>query len=143
MSLCVTIDKLENNEYEGCLALLAEDNDLNAEIATEILSMIGINVEHVWNGKEAVEKMSKVPDGYYDIIFMDIQMPQMNGFEATRAIRDIDRDYCKNVPILAMSANALVQDVVLSKEAGMNEHLAKPIDFHELTDALHKWLKKK
>ncbi|HAG56515.1 MAG TPA: hypothetical protein DCL14_00605, partial [Ruminococcaceae bacterium] len=87
----------------GHRALLVEDNELNAETAAEILKMTGLEVERAVDGTEAVDKMLRCADGYYDIIFMDIQMPKMNGYDATRAIRSANRNYCKKVPIVAMT----------------------------------------
>lgn len=134
------LNKYAKKQFAGKRALLVEDNELNSEIATEILNMAGFEVESVTNGKEAVDNMSRVENGYYDIIFMDIQMPVMNGYEAARAIRNLPGDYVKSVPILAMTANAFAEDVAAAKNAGMNEHIAKPIDFDQLMKALSKWL---
>lgn len=108
--------------------LLVEDNQLNAEIAAELLRMSGLTVDCAWDGIEAVDCLANCPDGYYDMVFMDIQMPRMNGYDATRAIRSSARDYCKRVPIVAMTANAFAEDIERSRKAGMNEHLAKPIE---------------
>lgn len=108
--------------------LLVEDNQLNAEIAAELLKMSGLTVDCAWDGIEAVDCLANCPDGYYDMVFMDIQMPRMNGYDATRAIRSSARDYCKRVPIVAMTANAFAEDIERSRKAGMNEHLAKPIE---------------
>ncbi|MDE7233708.1 MAG: response regulator, partial [Ruminiclostridium sp.] len=120
---------------------LVEDNELNAEIATEILKMLGLDVEYARNGKAALDRVRTGSSGEFDIIFMDIQMPEMNGYEATRAIRALPGDYAKNVPIIAMSANAFAEDVRSAKEAGMNEHIAKPLDFDRLQKTLNCWLK--
>ena len=79
-------------------------------------------------------------DGYYDIIFMDIQMPRINGYDATRAIRSINRSYCKQIPIIAMTANAFAEDVHAAKTVGMNEHIAKPLDLNTLAKVLKKWI---
>lgn len=108
--------------------LLVEDNQLNAEIAAELLRMSALTVDCAWDGIEAVDCLANCPDGYYDMVFMDIQMPRMNGYDATRAIRSSARDYCKRVPIVAMTANAFAEDIERSRKAGMNEHLAKPIE---------------
>ena len=121
--------------------MVAEDNDLNAEIAEEILEMTGIEVERACDGAEAVDMVSAREDGYYDLIFMDIQMPHMNGYDATRAIRAMDRNYCKQVPIVAMTANAFAEDVQAAKTIGMNEHIAKPLDLNALAATLQRWLK--
>ena len=131
---------LEAIDLKGSRALLAEDNELNAEIATEILKMTGLTVEYAADGVEAVDKMAECEDGYYDLVFMDIQMPRMNGYDAARAIRAMDRSYCKQVPIIAMTANAFAEDVHAAKTAGMNEHIAKPLDMNTLAKMLKKWL---
>ncbi|SFB16425.1 Response regulator receiver domain-containing protein [Acetitomaculum ruminis DSM 5522] len=120
--------------------LLVEDNELNAEIAREILSLSKIRVDWVEDGSLAVEKLTECEDGYYDIVLMDIQMPGMNGYEATRTVRKSERDYCKNVPIIAMTANAFAQDVQEAIESGMNEHISKPIDMPTLARVLQKWV---
>ncbi len=134
------LEKLETENFHGSQALLVEDNDINAEIAEEIFKMIGLSVERVENGKEALDRMTQVEDGYYDIVFMDIQMPVMNGYEAARAIRALDRTYTKSVPIIAMTANAFAEDVQEARAAGMNEHVAKPLDFDRLRNVLKKWI---
>ena len=102
--------------------------------------MTGLAVELARDGMEAVDMMAEVRDGYFDLIFMDIQMPKMNGYDATRAIRAMDRHYCKQVPIIAMTANAFAEDVQAAKTVGMNEHIAKPLDMTVLTNTLKKWL---
>ena len=133
--------ELAQLDFSGHRALLVEDNALNAEIAQEFLSMTGLTVECAKNGMEAVDKIAECADGYYDIVFMDIQMPRMNGYDATRAIRAMERDYCKQVPIVAMSANAFAEDVQAAKTVGMNEHIAKPLELNVLARTLRKWLK--
>lgn len=132
---------LNELNLSGKRVLVAEDNDLNAEIAEEILEMTGIEVERACDGAEAVDMVSAREDGYYDLIFMDIQMPHMNGYDATRAIRAMDRNYCKQVPIVAMTANAFAEDVQAAKTIGMNEHIAKPLDLNALAATLQRWLK--
>jgi signal transduction histidine kinase/DNA-binding response OmpR family regulator len=132
------LEYLKIMDLTGKRALLVEDNELNAEIAEEILSMTGIGVECVVNGAEAVDRISDVKDGYYDIVFMDIQMPVMNGYEATRAIRSIDRNYTKMLPIVAMTANAFAEDVQAARDAGMNAHISKPLEMDVLAKVLHK-----
>ncbi len=134
------LEALSEEDFSGKRALLVEDNELNAEIAGEILDMAGLTVEFASDGKQAVDIMSNVEDGYFDIIFMDIQMPIMNGYQASRAIRSLSRNYTKSVPIIAMTANAFAEDVAMAKNAGMNEHIAKPLDFNQLLKALQKWL---
>ena len=135
-----TFVPLETIDLTGSRVLLVEDNALNAEIATEILEMTGMTVEWAEDGVEAVDKMAACEDGCYDMVFMDIQMPRMNGYDAARAIRAMDREYCKRVPIVAMTANAFAEDVHAAKTAGMNEHIAKPLDLNTLARILKKWL---
>lgn len=131
------------SDFSGKRVLLTEDNEINREIATEILGMENIIVEAAVNGKEAVEKFESSEPGYYDMIFMDIQMPVMGGFEATKTIRSLTHPDAKSIPIVAMTANAFVEDIQASKNAGMNDHLAKPIDFEKLSEILTKYLGKK
>lgn len=133
--------EISNMKLSGKRILLAEDNDLNAEIAAEILEMTGVKVERAADGTIAVDMMTACEDGYYDLIFMDIQMPQMNGYDATRAIRAMNRSYCKQIPIIAMTANAFAEDVQAAKTVGMNEHIAKPLDMKALAKALGRWLR--
>lgn len=140
-SAALPLDGLARESFAGVRALLAEDNELNAEIAAEILKMLGLEVEYAKNGKAAFDRIRTGRSGEFDIIFMDIQMPEMNGYEATRAIRALPGDYAKSVPIIAMSANAFAEDVRSAKEAGMNEHIAKPLDFDRLQKVLNCWLK--
>lgn len=132
---------LGNIDLSDCRALLVEDNALNAEIATELLKMAGLSVEHAFDGTEAVDMMTECKDWYYDIIFMDIQMPRTNGYDATRAIRAMKRGYCQQIPIIAMTANAFAEDVQAAKTVGMNEHIAKPLDLNTLAKTLNKWLR--
>ena len=127
-------------DLTGKRALLAEDNELNAEIGMEILGLTGIAVERAVDGIEAVDLVNDRPDDYFDIIFMNIQMPRMNGYDAARAIRAMDRSYCKQVPIVAMTANAFAEDVHAAKTVGMNEHIAKPLDLNSLAKILKKWI---
>lgn len=134
------IDKYKENNFNGANVLLAEDNELNAEIASEILGMAGLKVDVASNGKEALEKLNACEDGFYKIVFMDIQMPIMDGYEATEKIRASSREYLKTVPIIAMSANAFAEDVQKAKSIGMNEHVAKPLDLEHLLAILKEWL---
>ena len=138
----MAMDDLASMELSGYRALLVEDNELNVEVATVILEMTGLSVERVSDGTEAVDRMNDCEDGYYDIVFMDIQMPKMNGYDATRAIRAMNRNYCRRVPIVAMTANAFAEDVQAAKTVGMNEHIAKPLDMKTLAVTLEKWLRK-
>ena len=133
------LEELSELDYTGKRILLVEDNELNREIAGEILQMTGTKVETAENGKIAVEKVEASPKGSYDLIFMDIQMPVMNGYEATAAIRSLPGEKGK-LPIVAMTANAFAEDVQLAKNTGMNGHIAKPLDMNKLNDVLKNWL---
>ncbi len=126
--------------FVGRRALLVEDNELNTEIAKELLEMTGVETECVSNGAEAVEIVSDRGSDYYDIIFMDIQMPIMNGYDATKAIRALPINDAKTIPIIAMTANAFMADVQEAKNSGMNEHIAKPVDLNRLREVMTKWL---
>lgn len=128
--------------YEEKRVLLVEDNKLNMEIAEEIMKMIGFSVEKAWDGIQAVEQVEQSEENYYDLIFMDIQMPRMNGYEATEAIRKLDRADVKTLPIIAMSANAFTDDIRKAKESGMDAHIAKPIEMAKLMSAIDTWIKK-
>jgi CheY-like chemotaxis protein len=134
------LSSLEKLNLSDKRVLLVEDNDLNLEIAKEILEFTGVTVECAKNGAEAVDRVASIPDGYYDLVLMDIQMPVMNGYEATRAIRALDRNYTKMLPIIAMTANAFVEDVHMAKGAGMNAHISKPLDLNVLANILRKWV---
>ena len=133
------LEDFAKENYAGKRILLAEDNELNREIATEIIGMTGVTIDIAENGKIAVEKVMEAPEKWYDLIFMDIQMPIMNGYEATAAIRALAGSRGK-VPIIAMTANAFAEDVQLAKNTGMNEHIAKPLDLNKLNDVLKQWL---
>ena len=122
----------------GMHILLAEDNELNMEIAEFMLQNEGAVVTKAWNGQEAVELFEKSRSGEFDAILMDIMMPVMNGYEATKMIRSLDREDAKEVPIIAMTANAFTEDRIRAKEAGMDEHVAKPVDVELLVKAIHK-----
>ncbi len=134
------LDSFRKHDYSGKRVLLVEDNELNIEVAGELLGIIGLEVEMAYNGKEAVEKVTAEPAGYYDLIFMDIQMPVMNGYEAAAVIRRSEREDLRRIPIIAMTADAFVDDVAKSKEAGMNGHIAKPIDISKLENMIEKWI---
>lgn len=125
-----TDDKIELNidELEGKRVLIAEDNEINREIAVAILSRKSVLTDTAVNGAEAVERFSNSDEGYYDAILMDIRMPKMNGLEATRKIRSLNRKDAMSIPIIAMTANAFSDDVSLSAHSGMNAHLSKPIN---------------
>lgn len=126
---------------EGKRVLLAEDNELNSEIAVELLEMHGLTVETAESGLLAVERFKKSLPGYYDAVLMDIQMPVMDGYEATAAIRALPRPDAASVPILALTANAFVTDAGKAKNAGMNDHITKPINLEVLFAALRRWWK--
>ncbi len=134
------IAALQQADFSGKRVLLVEDNELNREIADELLSVIGVTVEQAENGRIAVEMFTRSPLRYYDLIFMDIQMPVMDGYEAARLIRGLDREDAPSVPIVAMSANAFADDIRRTKEAGMNGHIAKPVEIPKLLEVLGKWL---
>ncbi len=125
-----------SSNLEGCRVLLAEDMDINAEILTDILDMEGITGERAENGQAAVDMFSSHPEGYYSAVLMDVRMPVMDGLEATRAIRALDRPDAKTIPIIAMTANAFDDDVQRSLQAGMNAHLSKPVEPDRLYDTL-------
>lgn len=129
-------------DYSHCHVLLVEDNLLNQEIALEMLSGNGVHAEVADNGAEALEKFKASPEGYFDLIFMDVQMPVMNGYEAVMHIRTLPRWDAKKVWIVAMTANAFVEDIRTAREAGMNEHLAKPVNLEQLQEILHRQLGK-
>lgn len=127
-------------DLSGKRALLVEDNEINMEIAAEILGMTGLSLEKAENGKRGVELFSESEEGWYSIIFMDIQMPVMNGYEAAAAIRALPRSDAKTIPVVAMTANAFSEDVQDALGAGMNEHISKPLEIDRLVQILQKWL---
>lgn len=131
---------IERKLIEGKRILLAEDNELNAEISMMILSDVGFTVERVADGTEAVSAVEKNPDDYYDLVLMDIQMPLMDGYKATNLIRQLDGKKSQ-IPILALSANALEEDKRMSLAAGMNGHISKPVDVSKLCEAIFRVLK--
>ena len=126
---------------KGLHILLAEDNELNMEIAEFVLQDEGADVTKAWDGQEAVELFRNSAPGEFDVILMDIMMPVMNGYEATKMIRSLDREDAKEVPIIAMTANAFTEDRIRAKEAGMDEHVAKPVDVELLKKVIHKLVK--
>ena len=128
-----------NEILEGRNILLAEDNDLNAEIAEAILERAGLRIERVENGIQCVNRILKMPAGTYDMIFMDIQMPQMDGYKATQTIRNLPDKDKACIPIIAMTANAFAEDKKKTMEAGMNAHLSKPLNVPELMDTIRKF----
>lgn len=133
-------EDMQKVDFAGKRVLIVEDNALNMEIAKALLEDCNMEVEGAYNGEEAVERMKKVPEGYYDLILMDIMMPVMDGLEATGQIRKLDREDCRTIPIIAMSANAFDEDVRRSLASGMNGHLSKPVNVEKLTEVLGKVL---
>ncbi|WP_288187004.1 response regulator [uncultured Parabacteroides sp.] len=136
----ITPTKLSDADFSGKRILLVEDNELNLEIAVEIIGSTGVSIDTAVNGLEAVNKVSQSPEGFYQMILMDVQMPVMDGYEATRRIRALGRADVSGMPIIAMTANAFSEDVTNALEAGMNYHLAKPIDIIALMAVLDKYL---
>lgn len=137
---CQPLDGYQKQDFSGKRILLVEDNEINAEIAIEILQMTGAVIDHVWNGQEAVDTLAAVPEGYYDLVFMDIQMPVMNGYEAAASVRMTASEYLRSIPIVAMSANTFDEDVKMSLSSGMNDHIAKPLEFDRLLEVLNEYL---
>lgn len=133
-------EELDNCDFTGKRILLVEDNELNREITIELLAMVGIETEFAEDGKKGVDKFQNSPVGYYDLIFMDIQMPIMNGYEAASAIRALSHSDARKIPIIAMTANAFASDVRAAINSGMNDHIAKPLDMKQIVEALHKHL---
>ena len=132
--------KSEQIQIAGKRALLVEDNELNQEIAQFILEDFGLNVIIANNGQEAVEIFEREEPETFQIIFMDIMMPVMNGYEAARAIRSLNRPDAARIPIVTMTANAFAEDVQAAKDAGMNEHIAKPLEVDAIAQVLSQWL---
>ena len=130
------LEKVESGNLEGMRFLAAEDNEINAEILLEILSIEGASCEITGNGQLALERFKDSEEGEFDAILMDVQMPVMNGYDATKAIRALERKDAKEIPIIAMTANAFAEDEKEALDAGMNVHLAKPIDMELLKKVL-------
>ncbi len=138
-------DKKEKKEelrtdFSGKRVLLVEDNELNMEIAVDLLNATGVTVDTAENGKKALEMVAGSAEGYYEMIFMDVQMPLMNGYEASEKIRLLDRKDVAALPIIAITANAFTEDVQKAKEAGMNGHVAKPMGFEQLINIMNTWI---
>ena len=119
--------------------LVAEDNDINAEILSELLELYGAESVVMTDGAQAVRAFCESSPGTYDAILMDIQMPELNGYEATRAIRKLERPDAREIPIVAMTANAFAEDVKKSLDVGMNAHLSKPVDLNALEQTLQRF----
>ena len=129
----------KHGDYTGKKVLLVEDNELNREIATAILEEAGLKVNAVEDGTDAVARMNEAAEDEYDLILMDIQMPKMDGYTATREIRALSSNKKANIPIVAMTANAFAEDVKKSLDAGMNAHLSKPVDLNALEQTLQRF----
>ena len=130
----------KNENFFGKKILLVEDNELNREIAESVLEEMGFVVDYAEDGCVALKKLSAAEAGAYDLILMDVQMPVMDGLEAARRIRALHHEYFKNVPIVAMTANAFEEDRKAALDVGMNEHIAKPIDVDKLKEVLKKFI---
>ncbi len=136
-----TPDSVEELDGNGRKVLIAEDNEINMEIGVEILRMFGFEVEQAWNGKEALDLFRESEENEYALIVMDMKMPVMDGCEAARQIRRLNRPDAKTIPIIAATANAFTEDIALTQKAGMNAHISKPIDFDVLKKTIAKLLK--
>lgn len=136
----INLNTPQNKHYKGKRILLVDDNDLNRDVACEILLMMGLQTDVAINGQDAIDKFTGHKAGYYDLIFMDIQMPLVNGYEAAKKIRSLKKPDSATIPIVAMSANAFNEDIKKSLESGMNAHIAKPLDLKRLREVLKKWL---
>ena len=136
-----SLDGGDRDIFKGNRVLIAEDNGINAEIITEILTIYGIETDYAENGRIALEMIKEKPENYYGMVLMDIQMPEMNGCDACREIRKLKGDYYRNIPIVAITANAFAEDISETARAGMNAHLSKPIDIDSLKSTLSKYLK--
>lgn len=140
VSAFTALEAFQQKDYSGKRVLLVEDNELNMEVASELLSVVGIQVEQALDGKMAVDRVLEKEPGTYDLIFMDIQMPVMNGYEAAKAIRLCEREDLKQIPIIAMTADVFADDIRKSEAAGMNGHISKPIDIEKLEKMLQIWI---
>lgn len=136
----ISVDDKEELNFAHCRILLVEDNDINREIACELFSSRGLVVDTAKKGQEAVERFTQSQNGYYKLILMDIQMPVLNGYEATREIRKLQGTYAADIPIIALTANIFQDDIVKAMESGMNDYVTKPINMPEVEKTLQKWL---
>ena len=138
-----TVEMPEHNyDFSSLNVLIAEDNDLNWEIIEAMLAEYNVSCTRAENGIECINILTSSPKGFYDLILMDIQMPIMNGKEATKKIRNSENDYIRNIPIVAMTADAFAEDVKACKAIGMNAHIAKPINMKQVLSVLITVLKK-
>ena len=133
----------ENISFNKYRVLLVEDNELNMEIAKELLGMVDLNIDEAWNGTEAVEKFKNSSEYYYDMIITDIQMPNMNGYEEAKTIRELDRADAHSIPIIAMTADAFQASMERAEAVGMNGYITKPVEYNNLINTLKEWLKGK
>ncbi len=136
----IRLDEFRKENYTDKRVLVVEDNELNSEVAAEILAQTGIEVERVYDGQQAVLRIAEVPEGYFDMVMMDIQMPVMDGYIATRMIRNMERDDVKHMPIIAMTALTQGEEAEEARRSGMDEYLTKPIELDRLKEVLMKWL---
>lgn len=136
----IRVEDFCNEKYFDKRVLVVEDHELSGEIASEVLGMAGISAEHVCNGQQAVLRMTEVPEGYFDLILMDIQMPVMDGYIATRMIRNMKREDVKRVPIVAMTALSSGEDIDTAKRAGMDDFITKPMTLDRLKEIFMKWM---
>ena len=127
-------------DFSDKYMLIVEDNEFNAEVLGEILKSTGVHIDYAKNGQEAVDIITNTQKDYYNIILMDVKMPVMDGYAAAKAIRSLSGNYYKNIPIVAMTAHAFADDIRTAKRAGMDEHIAKPLDFKMLMIILNKYL---
>ena len=141
-SVTADLDLSDNKTLDGRHYLIVEDNAINSEILCELLQMYGADTTVRIDGEQAVQTFQETEPGNFDAILMDIQMPKMNGYEATRAIRALERSDAGTIPIIAMTANAFAEDIQSALEAGMNAHVAKPIDIKALLATLKKQIRK-
>ena len=132
--------QLDIEKIKGKRILLTEDNELNAEIAIELLSETGFIIERAENGVDCIEMLNNAEEDYYSLILMDIQMPIMNGYEATKRIRGLKDENKSKIPIIAMTANAFEEDKKMALASGMNDHVAKPIDMNILLPTIMKYV---
>ena len=134
------VTPLLRSDFSGKRVLIVEDNGLNMEIAVELIGMTGVTIETAENGLIAVKMVENAPENYYDLIFMDIQMPVLDGYQATARIRSLDKDYTSHLPIVAMTANAFAEDMIAAHKAGMDEYIAKPIDMEKVAAVMKRFL---
>lgn len=140
---CVAVEEVADDvDISGVKVLMAEDNDVNTEIARFFLERMGVEVTSVTNGSEAVEAFKRSEPRYYDLILMDIMMPVLDGHEASKMIRELPRSDAATIPIIAMSANAFQDDIKQSRAIGMNDHLAKPFSSDQLVAVIGKYIRK-